>query len=84
VWRTHEARLELRRDYGIGQGGFYAKHVLRADPFIAWRFAKDLARNGRYLVGALARGRIDDARGNAQFLSGLPVGFFRYALGRSS
>lgn len=84
AWRTHEARLALRRDYGIGQGGFYAKHVLRADPFIAWRFAKDLVRNGRYLLGALARGRIHDARGSARFLSGLPVGFLRYALGRSS
>src|SRR5262249_6990391 len=46
AWRSTAERAALKRAYGLGQGGFYAKHLARGDPFIAWRLARDVLRQG--------------------------------------
>jgi glycosyltransferase involved in cell wall biosynthesis len=74
AWRTPEARLRLKRDYGVGQGAFYAKHLARADAWIAWRLMRDLFRTARAAGGAAVRGRGTEALGHARFLAGIFVG----------
>ena len=79
AWRTAAERLALKRAYGIGQGGFYAKHLARADAWIAWRCAKDLARTARAAAGAALRGHGADARGHVLFFEGMLAGMGRMA-----
>jgi glycosyltransferase involved in cell wall biosynthesis len=80
AWRTHAARRSLKYAYGVGQGAFYAKYLLRGDGFVAWRCLRDVVRNGRHLAGALVRLRAAEAGGHLRYLAGLPVGMAR--LGR--
>ena len=47
AWRSTKERAALKRAYGTGQGAFYAKHLASADPFIAYRFARDVLRTAR-------------------------------------
>jgi glycosyltransferase involved in cell wall biosynthesis len=77
AWRSHEERLALKRAYGIGQGGFYAKHLARGDAFVAWRLVRDLFRNARAAGGAALRGNATGARGHLAYLFGLGVGLWR-------
>lgn len=79
AWRSVEERAALKRAYGIGQGGFYAKHLARADAFVAWRFVKDALRSARAAGGALVRGRSAQARGHLAYGTGLFVGIARMA-----
>lgn len=57
VWLHHDGRREsqdwptLLRNYGVGDGGFYSKHVRCRDPYALWLLAKQVAgRGGRRLV----------------------------------
>lgn len=77
AWRTHAARRALKYAYGVGQGGFYAKYLLKADSFVAWRLLKDIVRNGRHLGGALVRLRFNEAGAHLRYLAGIPVGLAR-------
>ena len=77
AWRTLDERLALKRAYGIGQGGFYAKHLARGDVFIAWRLARDLFRNARAAAGAAIRSNKTGARGHLAYLWGLGAGVWR-------
>jgi len=74
AWRTPAARARLKRDYGVGQGAFYAKHLARADAWIAWRLVRDLLRTARASCGAALRGRFAEGAGHARFLGGIFVG----------
>jgi len=79
AWRTHAARRALKYAYGVGQGAFYAKYLLRGDGFVAWRLVRDLVRNGRHLAGAVGRFRRSDAGGHLRYLIGIPVGMIKLA-----
>lgn len=74
AWRTPRARSRLKRDYGVGQGAFYAKHLARGDLFIAWRLLRDLVRTARAVGGAVVRGRRAEALDHARFFCGIFVG----------
>jgi len=74
AWRSVAERAALKRAYGTGQGGFYAKHVAGGDAFIGWRFVKDAVRTLRAAAGALIRGRGRDARGHLAYAVGLVGG----------
>ncbi len=74
AWRTPAQRARLKRDYGVGQGAFYAKHLARADAWIAWRLVRDLVRTARASGGAALRGRWAESAGHARFLAGIFVG----------
>ena len=80
AWRSVAERAALKRAYGLGQGGFYAKHLVRGDPFIAWRFLRDVARTARAAGGAAVRGRGAEGRGHLAYLRGLFEGAGRMAL----
>jgi GT2 family glycosyltransferase len=77
AWRSVAERAALKRAYGLGQGGFYLKHIVRGDAFVAGRFVKDAVRTLRAAAGALVRGRPHDARGHLAYASGLVGGAFR-------
>jgi glycosyltransferase involved in cell wall biosynthesis len=77
AWRSVAERAALKRAYGIGQGGFYAKHVARGDLFVLWRAVKDLARASRASAGSVLRGRGADARGHLAYAGGLFAGAAR-------
>jgi GT2 family glycosyltransferase len=77
AWRSPRERAALKRAYGTGQGAFYAKHVGSADPFIAYRFARDVLRTTRAAGGALVRGWPAECRGHLDYLAGLLVGAAR-------
>lgn len=77
AWRSHGERLALKRAYGIGQGGFYAKHLARGDAFVAWRLVRDVFRNTRAAGGAAVRGNATGARGHLAYLLGLGAGLGR-------
>ena len=79
AWRSVAERAALKRAYGLGQGGFYAKHLARGDLFIAWRLARDVARQGAGAAGAALRGRWAAARGHVAYLGGLVAGLARMA-----
>ena len=74
AWRTLDERLALKRAYGIGQGGFYAKHVAKADAFIAFRFVVDLLQQAKGALAAALTGRGRDARGHLAYARGLFTG----------
>jgi GT2 family glycosyltransferase len=74
AWRSVAERAALKRAYGLGQGGFYAKHLARGDGFIAWRLARDLARQGGGAAIAAMRGRGSEVRGDLAYLAGLFAG----------
>jgi glycosyltransferase involved in cell wall biosynthesis len=74
AWRSTEERAALKRAYGTGQGAFYAKHLAAADPFIAYRFARDVARTTRAAGGALIRRWPSECRGHLDYLVGLFIG----------
>lgn len=74
AWRSTEERLALKHAYGLGQGGFYAKHLARADLFIGYRVLSDLLRQARGAAAGLLRGSGDDARGPLAYVGGMVEG----------
>jgi glycosyltransferase involved in cell wall biosynthesis len=54
--RAHEEWPALLRNYGIGDGAFYSKHVRCRDPFAMWLLARQVGEYGaRYLAKYLLR-----------------------------
>jgi GT2 family glycosyltransferase len=53
AWRDDRAFVGLRRDYGRGQGAFYAKHLSFEDPYMLRRMLGTLAGHVRRLPRAL-------------------------------
>ena len=84
AWRSVAERAALKHAYGLGQGGFYAKHLASGDFFVAWRLVKDLGRSARAASGAALRGRLAEGRGHAAYFRGIVRGCVRMArtLGR--
>jgi GT2 family glycosyltransferase len=76
AWRSLEERQALKRAYGIGQGGFYAKHLAKLDPFMVLRIAYDLGRQAKGFTLAVLTARDRDARGHLAYAGGLVYGVF--------
>jgi glycosyltransferase involved in cell wall biosynthesis len=76
VWLQHDGRREaedwptLLRNYGVGDGAFYSKHVRCRDPYAAWLLARKVVEGGskRLLKRAIGRahGRDEYTRGVVQ------------------
>jgi GT2 family glycosyltransferase len=80
-WRSSSQNRRLARAYGIGAGGYFAKHVLAGDWISAWRFAARLAIRSVHLLRAIGRG---DRRGVAEqaiYVKALFEGAGRFLLG---
>jgi GT2 family glycosyltransferase len=75
-WRTPEQMRRLWRGYGLGQGLFYAKHLVARDPMMLRYLWRDLRVNVPVVVRALAgRRRPPDWAG--EYLMGLCLGLGR-------
>jgi len=79
-WRSdRQDFLPLRWRYGVGQGGFLAKHIGRGDRYMMMR----LLRSTKQYVGRCLRGLGGNRRqalGDATYLLGLLVGVARWLL----
>jgi GT2 family glycosyltransferase len=77
AWRPGADYLRLRWRYGVGQGGFYAKHTSLRDTHILRRFAGHAVRRIAFLP---VRTFYDRRRlaGDLAFLAGLLTGFGRW------
>jgi len=62
-WRSAPQNRRLSRAYGIGAGGYFAKHSLAGDWVSGWRFAARLGIRTVHLLRAIS-GR--DRRGMAE------------------
>jgi GT2 family glycosyltransferase len=77
AWRPGEDYLRLRWGYGVGQGGFYAKHTSLRDTHMLGRFAGHAARR----IALLPVRTFYDRRrlaGDLAFFAGLLTGFARW------
>jgi glycosyltransferase involved in cell wall biosynthesis len=79
AWRPPEHYVRMRWGYGLGQGGFYAKHAAVGDRFMVRRTAWHV---GYYLRRLPARFTHEPlrARGDMAFLAGMVVGGGRWLL----
>src|SRR5881296_684569 len=83
-WRTAQQNRRLSRAYGVGAGGYFAKHFLAGDWISGWRFAARLGIRTVHLLRAIPRG---DRRGMAEqaiYLVALFEGAGRFLLGTRS
>jgi GT2 family glycosyltransferase len=79
-WRSARQNRRLSRAYGIGAGGYFAKHFLAGDWVSGWRLAARLGIRTIHLGRAVSRG---DRRGMAEqsiYLVALFEGAGRYLL----
>jgi GT2 family glycosyltransferase len=79
AWRPRAVYVRVRWGYGLGQGGFYAKHAARGNRFVVRRAAWHLAHYLRRLPGRFKREPLR-ARGDVAFLAGMIVGGSRWLL----
>lgn len=88
VTLRHDGRREaedwpaLLRNYGIGDGAFYTKHVRCRDPYALWLFMRRLGRTGASQIVKRVRRR-DGA--DASYVRGMLVGMresFRFGVDR--
>ncbi len=77
AWRPHADFARIRWGYGLGQGGFYAKHLRLRDLHMLGRFVRHA---GQRIILLPVRTFYDRRRftGDLAFLAGLVVGFFRW------
>jgi len=83
-WRSSSQNRRLSRAYGIGAGGYFAKHFLAGDWISGWRFAARLGIRTVHLLRAIPRG---DRRGMAEqaiYLIALFEGAGQFLLGGRS
>jgi GT2 family glycosyltransferase len=76
AWR--DDLISLRWAYGLGQGGFYAKHFRVDDLYIARRAVRELRRYGALTARCALRGD-SRARGYAVSAAALMMGMTRWA-----
>src|SRR6266705_3097801 len=80
-WRSAQQNRRLSRAYGIGAGGYFAKHLLAGDWISGWRFVARLGIRTIHLMTALFR---RDRRGLAEqaiYLVALFEGAGRFMVG---
>jgi GT2 family glycosyltransferase len=79
AWRDQQEARRLRWRYGVGQGGFYAKHLQLRDPFILRRMIGDATRRVARLPVLALRNR-QRAIGDVIYLAGVATGTTRWLL----
>jgi GT2 family glycosyltransferase len=81
-WQESSELGKTYRRYARGQGGFYAKHLLRGDSFVFRRALRDLVRAPYLLLRGLVTNNRDLVAMGAGELLGLPVGIVAGMRGR--
>lgn len=73
MWRAPDQYLPLRWRYGVGQGGYYAKHCSLRDRFLLRRMVRDVAQKLVRCVRQI-RSRRTEAIGHAVYAVGVVYG----------
>ena len=84
AWQEGSELRKTYRRYARGQGAFYAKHLLRGDPFVFRRALRDLIRAPYLLARGLVTNNRDLIAMGAGEVLGLPVGIVAGMRGRTS
>lgn len=79
AWRTGRDFLTLRRNYGIGRGAFYAKHMHWHDRFTLKRMVQDVWNHLIWFVSGYRRDRLR-AYGNVLLAGGIIHGVVSWLL----
>jgi GT2 family glycosyltransferase len=79
AWRSDRDYVRLRWDYGVGRGGFYAKHLDLRDRYMLRRLTTDVGRHLRSSVSGLRRDR-RRAYGDIALAAGVLTGAVRWLL----
>ncbi len=77
AWRTEKQYLPLRWSYGLGSGGFYAKHLSLRDGYMLRRFLRDV-RDHIFITPARLRRDRRKALGDVVLALGLLAGAARW------
>jgi GT2 family glycosyltransferase len=77
AWRTDRDYAALRWRYGVGRGGFYAKHASLRDRYVLGRMWNDLKAHALAFPYRLGHDR-RRAYGDAVLVLGILVGFARW------
>jgi GT2 family glycosyltransferase len=81
AWREEGGLAPLMHGYGMGQGGFYAKHVREGDRWIARRAVRDLVRHVRRSAVLAVKGNRAKAVSDLAYSLGLVRGAARWWVG---
>jgi GT2 family glycosyltransferase len=79
AWRPKDNYLNLRWNYGIGQGAFYAKHLNSQDRYMLWRMVKHAGLRVVYFPYRILHNRLK-AYGDIVFAMGMIYGAVKWRL----
>jgi GT2 family glycosyltransferase len=79
AWRSERDYVRLRWTYGVGRGGFYAKHLGLRDRYMLRRMTTDVRRHLRSSVSGVRRER-RRAYGDLALATGILVGAVKWLL----
>jgi GT2 family glycosyltransferase len=78
-WRDQDQMAKTHREYALGQGAFYGKHLRRGDLSMLVRIAISLFRNFRLFIRGILESDVDKRMnasvGISRLLKGLVTGF---------
>jgi GT2 family glycosyltransferase len=80
-WRSPGQNRRLSRAYGIGAGGYFAKHFLAGDWISGWRFVARLGIRTLHLFRAAIRADARRTAEQAAYVQGLFAGAWRLLRG---
>ena len=82
-WRAPLENRRLARRYGVGAGGYFAKHFVAGDLISGWRFLQRAGVRSLHLASGALRGDSRKTEEQLEYLKGLFQGSARY-LSRAS
>lgn len=77
AWRQQRDYVPLRWNYGVGRGGFYAKHLHLHDRYMLWRMVHDVRNHFIQSLHSFRRER-QRAQGDAALAMGIVYGSLRW------
>ncbi len=77
-WRAPVENRRLARRYGVGAGGYFAKHFVAGDLISGWRFVQRAGVRSLSLVSGALRGDGRKMEEQLEYLKGLFQGSARY------
>jgi len=79
-WRDHTSSRRLSRNYGIGAGAYFTKHLLSGDFLSGWRFLQRVAVRSLHLLTGMLRGDRRRMGEQGEYLIGMFEGVARFTV----
>jgi glycosyltransferase involved in cell wall biosynthesis len=77
-WRSGHEFLRVRWNYGMGQGGFYAKHLSLRDRYMLWCMVRRIGGKARDVFWDLRAGELRRAWAGVLYIAGVLYGAVRW------